>query len=497
MKSTLDFINNQNYMLSASPANAQEERISFDSEKAFMDYVGSAPGFSEPRIAVPQDIPSIPGLKLVADGQRAAGKKIFDQSAGDISALNEPMSRDFYEWREDVLHSAMQNGKQLFQISGGIYGFSDAYVQDYPVATDAIVESYGVKKTPVESVMTVSGRAAIDFALRGFAARLQPGEKGAVLLDPLAWPGYEPLAKDLGLEIIFAPVTKGKTIGMTKEGVEESMRFAKQNGLKIVGIVPIIPSNPTGLSVPPEEIISILEGPCLETDTPMMIDGFYSPLDPDGHESSIPMGRFEDEVSPEALQYLGVLAGETKVTSSQKKTATIMWMKPQGQEKTAKQIMGVVRKRRAATNCYPRPDEALTAMALHTYKKGEVGRIHTAMGPRYEALEVSRAAMRKAMQDLGLPFVIGKSFYGTVALVDPISGESYIRGKEGRPIQTSKGVLNHLVEEHGIVGAPGQMFSAAPEAMNMLRVTAAVTKAEIAGVKEEFRKMIEHAKRFA
>jgi aspartate/methionine/tyrosine aminotransferase len=202
----------------------------------------------------------------------------------------------------------------------------------------------------------------------------------------------------------------------------------------------------------------------------------------------VPLAFLERELAPEALGLLGVIVGETKVTSSQNKTGTLIWLAPPKNDSIASAVVGEAARRLRATNGYPRPQEALVAYALHTFPEG----VHAAMGPRYRALDATRAAMRSACDAHGLPLAIGGSFYGTVALVDA-DGESLIRDRDGAPLSDPLRISELLISRFGLVGAPGGMFSSAPEANKMARLTAAVSLEEVEKVRGIFERMIHEA----
>jgi hypothetical protein len=115
------------------------------------------------------------------------------------------------------------------------------------------------------------------------------------------------------------------------------------------------------------------------------------------------------------------------------------------------------------------------------------------MGPRYRALDATRTAMREACDRYGLPLAIGGSFYGTAALVDS-GGTSLIRDDSGEPLTDPKQVNEMLINRFGLVGAPGGMFSPAPEANKMVRLTAAVTLEDVERVRGIFGRMIDEAR---
>jgi aspartate/methionine/tyrosine aminotransferase len=462
------------------------------SAEAMVRYIDQSPGLRAPQLAVKiPGMPTLPDLKIMALERQEAGHEVVDQSAGDIDEVGQPLADAFIAWIEECRAKLVADGHAQFKPTAGeAYGFPAKYYPQYPVVTAQLARSWGARSTPVKALQTLSGRIAIDLGLRGLLTRADDAGKGArrcLILDPLAWSGYRPLADDLGLELVHAAATSGHGLATSAEGLEAAIAFARDQGLTPVAAVPILPSNPSGVSTPREELKRYLEV-AAAADLPVMIDAFYSPLAPAGHASVVPLGWLEQNVAPEALGYLGLIVGETKVTSSQNKTASLLWMAPAGHDAVATRVTERALARLRATNAYPRPQEALVAYALHSFEDG----VHAAMGPRYQALDATRAAMRAACDALGLPLSIGGSFYGTVALVDA-QGQSLIRDDDGRPVEDPRAICKLMIQRHGLVGAPGGMFSPAPEAGPMLRLTAAVTPTEVEKVKLIFARLVEQS----
>ncbi len=468
-----------------SPENSETPEELMDT------YLHNAEGFDRPQIG--QESPlSLPALKALAQARRAQGLTVIDQSAGDIAEVGKPMSDDFLRYmEEDRLRFQDPTGKPLYpNAKGEAHNNPSAYRQSYPGLTETVAASYGLKNTPVEGIQTVSGRSAIDFALRGLisAANLKPGEKGAIIMEPVAWPGYLPLAKALGLEVIQAPVA-GSGFGLSPDTMEESMSYATANGLSIIGAVSIVPSNPSGKGQSYEDMAANLKF-CAAKGIPNLVDGFYAPLAPEGNAEALHLAELEQNLTPEEFAHLGLILGETKTISSQEKTGTLMWMAPKGHNTLATTVLKSARARMADVNAYARPDEARAAHALYTYPAG----IHAAMGPRYIALEEARQQLRSVMAELNLPFTIGQSFYGMAALVDS-NGESLIRGEDGRPLTDPKEVSEQLIKEYGLVAAPGAMFSPAPGAAPMMRLTATAKPADIASLRQVLGDMLSKVKK--
>ena len=469
--------------LNATPAEAP-------SKVALDRFVGASPGLREPRIArkIP-GLPTLPELKDLARQRRADGHPVLDQSAGDIDEVGQPLSDAFLAWIPEARDGLVTAGvTSLRAVRGNAYDFPASYQRQYPQILGAIARSFGIRRTPWRGIQTVSGRNILDFTLRGLLARAGSPERPALILDPLAWSGYRPLARDLGITLVHVPAVPGNGLGATAQGLADALDFAASQGLHTVAALSVVPSNPSGVGIEAGELRSYVETAAAR-DVPVLLDAFYSPLAPEGHADAVHLDWLERVLAPEALALLGVVVGETKVTSSQNKTASVLWMAPKGHEAAAETIVSTASARMTTTNSYPRPREVLVAWALHTFAGG----VHAAMGPRYEALNAARLSMRSAADDLGLPLSIGGSFYGTLALVDPL-GRSLIRDDDGRPIGDPALISKALLERFGLVGAPGPMFSSAPEAACMLRLTAAVSMDEMVRLRQVFEQLQEEAR---
>ncbi|MFT4974323.1 MAG: aspartate/methionine/tyrosine aminotransferase [Myxococcota bacterium] len=438
------------------------------SAAAMERFVARADGLRRPTISVSDpSLPTLPDLKKLAQDRRAAGLPVIDQSAGDINDIGEPLSPDFAAWIPQARAQLVAAGcKSLRETSGDAYGFPGNYQQQYPQVLDVLAKSWGITG-PYRGLQTVSGRAVLDFTLRGLLARAGDVPAPCIILDPLAWSGYQPLAADLGIQIINAPALAGG-LANSAEGLSSALALARSKGMTPITVMPVLPSNPTGVGMSVDALARFIEV-AAEVDLPVTIDAFYSPLAPEGHAAAVPLAALAARLPPEVLRLVGVIVGETKVTSSQNKTGSVLWLAPEGYVRTADTIIGAAMERMKTTNSYPRPQEALVAYALHTFPGG----LQAAMGPRYVALDRTRAAMKASCDRLGLPLSIGGSFYGTVGLINE-DGQALVRDTEGRPMTAPADVSRTLIERFGLVGAPGGMFSSAPEANQLVRLTAAV-----------------------
>ena len=473
------------------------ERIITPSEEAMLRFIQNSPEFGKTVLLDPSEPggPSLPMLKKMAQALQAAGREVLDQSAGCISLVNQPLNPKLLAWRDMLRDQLRKGGKPdgplVFPHNDqGVYGYGQNYAMEYPEMLEIVAENIGIT-TPHEAMSTVSGRAALGatfFAWKEENDRRNIGEgtdkKAAIILPPLAWSGYKPLAKQFGFELIYAPAVSGKGLSETNEGLEAGITLAKEKGFRSIAAISINSSNPTGETTDVQETKKEAQT-CATHRMSLLIDGFYSPIARKGQKETLGLEELQRDLTPEELAGVEVLVGETKVTDSQKKTAQLFHFTPKGHEQAPQQRAKDASTFKEAFNLYARPDEALTAAALHSFPEG----IHEAMGPRYVALEAARAAMRERIGTL-IPLVGGDSFYSAVAMVDG-EGGTLIRDTEGRPVLDPKEASATLVDRFGLVQAPGGLFR--PGAHKLARATAAVTVETVDQIAGIIQQMLQEA----
>lgn len=431
---------------------------------------------------------SLQQLKASAQQIEREGGTVIDQSAGDISLVGKPLNPNFREYRDGI---GAVLGMRPNPEDPGMYDLPQNYAAEYPKVVEMIARRGLEIEGPFEGMSTVSGRAAINCyltALRQESEQMDASEgvtrKPTIIVDPLTWSGYQDSAAECGIRLVYSPMVEGNGVLQSPEGLREALEFVKGNpGLRPMGVTTIQPSNPTGLGVSPETLAE-LATICAEADINFNIDAFYSVIARGGLDI---IGLKElQKLPPEVQARISVLVGETKATDSQKKTATMMWLNPEGNGGKGKATMAKMKKIKGNWNLYARPDEAITAAALWAYEPG----IHAAMGERYHAINSARELMAAELSGQ-IPFIIGDSFYGTGALVAP-DGRPLVRDKDGCSVSDPKAAMAILLNDHGLMVAPGAMFR--PEGAELMaRFTAASTPAEIMKVSGVIRNLLEQA----
>ncbi len=449
------------------------------------EFVSGNDALKRPVLGRPYKGASLQEMKAAA---QKLGGDIIDQSAGDISLVGEDLDPAFKEYRRDI---GKLTGIEADPKNPGVYDLPQNYAAEYPKVVDLIARNGLGITTSYQGMSTISGRAAINSFLTAVRQKSEKIDaetgvraKPTMIVDPLTWSGYQDSAQEIGIQLVYSPTTDGHGLLQSPDGVREAIEFVKNDStLRLMGVNTIQPSNPTGLGVSKETIVEIAEI-CAEYNVFFNIDAFYSPIARNGVDI---LGLKDlQKLPPEVLGKISVLVGETKVTDSQKKTATMLWLAPQGHDEMAKSYMAAARKVKGNWNAYTRGDEANTAYALWSDPRG----IHAAMGKRYIAINAARNLMDEQLSSQ-IPFQIGDSFYGTGALVGP-DGQPLVRDKNGRPVSGTQEAMSILANEHKLMVAPGEMFR--PEGANLLaRFTAASTEKEIRRVGDVVRKLLENA----
>lgn len=441
------------------------------------EFVAQNEALQRPVYGRPYKGASLQQLKAAAQAIEKNGGEVIDQSAGDISLVGKDLNPDFKLFRRDI--AALVKIKSDPK-NPGVYDQPQNYSAEYPDVLKMIAKGLGIT-TPYEAMSTVSGRAAINCFMTSVKqasnkADIQEGKssKPAIIVDPLTWSGYQDSAGEIGIQLVYSPMVKGHSVLQSPEGVKEAIEMVKHDdALRLMGVTTIQPSNPTGLGISTDTLKSIAEI-CAEEGIFFNIDAFYSVI---ARNSTDILGLKElQDLPPEVLSKISVLVGETKATDSQKKTASMFWLAPEGNHNImAGTYMAAARKVKGNWNLYARPDEAITAAALWSFPGG----IHAAMGPRFDAINAARIQMEESLSSQ-IPFIIGDSFYGTGALVAP-DGQALVRDANGKPVNETKQAMDILLKQYNLMVAPGAMFR--PEGADLLaRFTAASTPEEIAKV---------------
>lgn len=459
------------------------------SEKAMETFLRESAAFQNPLLGSEiQGMPTLPALKAMA---QKMGDDSVDMSAGDIGDTGQPMNPAFIQKLEKIRDELIKNGHNEFERRPGeVHEYPIQYKQDYPVVLEAVAKSLGITM-PYRALQTSSGRSLLECMLHAWEKLVDSKNKNnqkGIVVDPLSWPGFSELAKDRNIQTVYAPTIQGHSLGASSEGLEKALTFAQKQGITPIGIYTISPSNPTGLTLNPEELAKMVQIAASHK-IPIMLDGFYAPLHPNSLNAAIPMSYLEEKLTPEKLQYLTLVTGTTKMIGSNEKTAEAFSLAPEGYEDMANLLIKNAKGRAQRLNVYPHPDHALATLGIHRFG------LHEAMGARYEAVEAGRQAIKAACDELGIGLTIGDSFYGVTTLTK--NGKGLIRDEKGRPITDPSRAVNTLATKYGLVGAPGPMFRPQDEASVLLRLTAASTAKKIARLKQILAQMISNTERHA
>lgn len=452
------------------------------------DFVTRNEALKRPVLGRPYKGLSLPQLKAKAKIMAEQGIEVIDQSAGDIDDVGEDLAPAFKEYRRDI---GKLVGIEADPKNPGLYDSPQNYQDEYPKVVELIARQGLGIEGPYEGMSTVSGRAAI--AAYFMALKLQSEQmdlingkrtKPTIIVDPMTWSGYQNSASRFGIQLAYSPMIAGNGVLQSGDGLRETIEFVKANPeLRLMGVTTIQPSNPTGVALSKESIVE-LALICAENNINFNVDAFYSVIARNAQDI---IGVKElQKLAPEVQARISFLVGETKALDSQKKTATILWLAPNGNNTVAKSTMGILRSIKGDMNIYARPDESKGAGALWSYQDG----IHAAMGKRYTAVNEARSLMDEEFSP-SIPFIIGDSFYGMGALVDK-NGEALVRDKDNRPVSDPNIAAEILLNKHGLMVATGSMFR--PEGANLLaRFTAASTKDKIKNGGDILRKLSEQA----
>ncbi|GAA0613669.1 aminotransferase A [Virgibacillus siamensis] len=166
-------------------------------------------------------------------------RKFFNMVADEQNVTSLTIGQPDFHTPDHVKQAgkiALDQNKTMYTHNAGILGLRKAIAGFYE-------RSYGLSYNPESEIIVSTGASqAIDITLRTI---LNPGDE--VILPAPIYPGYEPLVKLAGANVVFAD-TSDDNFKLTKETLQKHITE------KTKCVVLPYPSNPTGASFTKEEM---------------------------------------------------------------------------------------------------------------------------------------------------------------------------------------------------------------------------------------------------
>lgn len=354
--------------------------------------------------------------------EKNPGGKIFDASQGDGGASLPGTPRH-------ILERALQ-----LQLEHGT-----AY--DMPFGTEAyrksIVEQYWKLDAssgwgPANVLGTAGGRDALIKAYQAMLA-LGYGRQGdLIMVSRVPWISYNWGPYGVGANVLWAPGDPAQGWAYSEEAIRASVQFAESKGRKIAGLVITNPDNPTGMTIPVEKQVSLAKSALEAGVAFVLFDWMYHYVT---DESPMDLNSFLKNFSAEERKRIMFLDGITKsLGGSNIRNCHLIADESVIKFITARASHGVI------------PSFFSLAVAMAAYEMG----FNEAAKTIIEPTNASRAALKKLLDESGMPHIIGKGYYAFMNV-----GE-YIKNKGWADTEP---LGQYLAENYGVAVVPGAFFS--------------------------------------
>ena len=355
--------------------------------------------------------------------QKNPGGKIFDASQGDGGAS-----------LPGVSHELLERAVQL-QIKQGT-----AY--DMPYGTDSyrrsVVETYWKLDSalgigPANVIGTVGGRDALMKAYQAMLALGHGREGDVIIVSRVPWISYNWGPYGIGANVLYAPGYPEQGWAYTEDSLLECVKFAAKSGRKVAGLIITCPDNPTGLTITPDQQVTLAKAALKAGVAFVLFDWMYHYVtDEQPMNLNSFLGKFDAEERPQLM----FLDGITKsLGASNIRNCHLI-----ASEEVTKFIVA-----RASHTVIP-PFYSL-AVAMAAYEMG----YSIACRPIVEPTNASRKVLKQFLDEHGFTYILGKGYYAFIQVGKWVKAGGY---------SDSEPMGQYLAEDHGLAVVPGAFFSA-------------------------------------
>jgi aspartate aminotransferase len=366
-------------------------------------------------------------LKLALNKYRetaGANAPVYDASQGDGGASLPGVPSDLLE---SAFQLQLERGSSYDKPSGSDR-FRNTSAESYWKFDPAL--GYG----PDNIVFTQGGR---DGLLKSYAATIALGHQrvgDSLVVSRVPWVSYVWGPYGVGLNVLYAPGRPEVGWAYTPDTIKACADFAAQQGRKIAALLVTSPDNPTGRTLSVEEQV-MLARTALENDYAFVIFDWMYHWVTDGGPTDINavLRAFE----PAERERLIFIDGLTKsLGASNLRAAQVVASKQVAKYIHVQSSHGVI------------PSYFAQAIAIAAYEMG----FDKACAPIVEPTRQSRQVLRKALDESGVPYIMGDGYYAFIDCTRYIENSSFT---------DSNDLGTWLGEQFGVTIVPGAHFSEA------------------------------------
>ncbi|HEX2623033.1 MAG TPA: pyridoxal phosphate-dependent aminotransferase [Phototrophicaceae bacterium] len=292
--------------------------------------------------------------------------------------------------------------------------------------------------SPENIIFVQGGRDGLNKAYNAMYS-LGHGRIGDLLVvSRVPWISYNWGPYGVGLNVLRAPGHPEDGWAYSPDSIKATGEFAEKNGYKIAGLVITSPDNPTGRTTPLEEQIELAQVALRSGYAYVLFDWIYHWVT-DGGPSDI--NTVLQAFSPEDRERLMFLDGLTKsLGASNIRSAHLV-----AGSKVIKHING-----QASHGIVP--SYYAQAVAIAAYDMGFMDAAKTILEPTKQ----SRGVLRQALEQQGVPFIMGDGYYAFIDVTKYIENGTR---PDGGKFKDSGDLGAWLGENYGVTVVPGVYFS--------------------------------------
>jgi aspartate aminotransferase len=292
--------------------------------------------------------------------------------------------------------------------------------------------------TPENIIFVQGGRDGLNKAYNAMYS-LGYGRVGDLLVvSRVPWISYNWGPYGIGLNVLRAPGRPETGWSYTPDSIRETAKFAEQHGYKIAGLVITSPDNPTGRTTPVEEQIELAHAALDSGYAYVLFDWIYHWVT-DGGPSDI--NTVLQAFEPEKRERLMFLDGLTKsLGASNVRSAHLVAGSKVVKHINSQASHGVV------------PSFYAQAVAIAAYEMGFAEAAKTIIEPTKQ----SRKVLRSALEQCGIPFIMGDGYYAFIDVTRYIENG---KRPDGGTFKDSGDLGAYLGEMFGVTVVPGVYFS--------------------------------------
>jgi aspartate/methionine/tyrosine aminotransferase len=354
--------------------------------------------------------------------QNHPGGEVFDASQGDGGASLPGVPAQILE---RALALQLEHGTQ-YDMPYGCDDFRKSVVEDYWHFEEA--SGLGPKNV----LATVGGRDAL---VKAYTAMLGLGtgrEGDLVVVSRVPWISYNWGPYGVGANVLLAPGVAEDGWVYTEDSLRACAKFAKSLGRKIAGLVITCPDNPTGATMSANRQAELAEAALSLDISFVLFDWMYHFVT---DEAPMDLNGFVQQFDPADRSRLMFLDGLTKsLGGSNVRNAHLIASEPAVKYISARASHGVI------------PSYYGMAVAMAAYSMGYKNASRGIVQPT----NASRKALRAALDDQGLKYVLGQGYYSFIHVGPWLEKAGW---KDSEPLGA------YLAEEHGLAVVPGAFFS--------------------------------------